>query len=96
MINIEFHRQMMGISQAELARRAGLTAAAVSKLEKDRERQPSLASAIKLAGALQVTLDELAGLSPPASTKDLRAENMALKLSLSKIRNLTIEAGQGE
>ncbi|PKN55114.1 MAG: hypothetical protein CVU56_23045 [Deltaproteobacteria bacterium HGW-Deltaproteobacteria-14] len=50
-------RERRGLSQRELARRAGVTNASVSQIEQDRV-SPSVASLRKLAGALGVSLAE--------------------------------------
>ena len=55
-------REARGWSQSELARRAGLTANAISQLEDlDRPRWPLFPTLCKLAGAFDLTLDQLAG-----------------------------------
>jgi transcriptional regulator with XRE-family HTH domain len=51
-------REKAGLTQAQLAQRAGLHLSAVTRFEHGR-REPSLASAAKLAAALGVTVDEL-------------------------------------
>lgn len=54
-------------SQAELAKRAGISRAAVSAIEGGR-LTPSVATALSLAGVLDCTVEELFGrVSPPAS-----------------------------
>lgn len=53
-------REAAGLSVAELATAAGLTRQAVSKLERGH-REPALETARRLAAALGVTIDELAG-----------------------------------
>jgi transcriptional regulator with XRE-family HTH domain len=56
--NIREIRLMLDISQAELAKRVGLTPAAVSQIE-GNERLPSLPSCVAFAKAFGVTLDRL-------------------------------------
>src|SRR5262245_34467181 len=53
-------RQQAGLTQEELARAAGVSIAALRHWERDRRRLP-LDSARDLAGALGVSLAELAG-----------------------------------
>ena len=53
-------REIHSISQAELARRAELTPAAISQFESG-EREPSYASLKRLASSLEVSMDYLAG-----------------------------------
>jgi putative transcriptional regulator len=55
-------RQAAGLSQAELAARAGLTVDSVQNWEQGRS-EPSLSRAARLARALGTSLDELAGLN---------------------------------
>jgi transcriptional regulator with XRE-family HTH domain len=59
------HRKAAGLTQAALAERAGLAFETISRIESGRE-PPSLRSAISLAEALGVALDEIVGRSPAA------------------------------
>ena len=61
-------RSRRGLTQVGLARKADVTTAAVRNWEKGK-RTPSFDMAIKLADALEVTLDELAGREPPRGKK---------------------------
>lgn len=55
-------REGRGWSQSELARRAGLTANAISQLEDtEHPRWPYFPTLCKLAGAFELNLDQLAG-----------------------------------
>lgn len=54
-------RRMRGLSQADLAAKAGLSVVAVFHLEQGRRDDPKLSTLAKLADALGVTLDRLAG-----------------------------------
>lgn len=65
-------RMAVGWSQSELARRTGVTSAAISQLEKG-DRLPSLVVSRKLAGALKVSVNELTGDETP-STNELNKE----------------------
>jgi len=53
-------REARSLTQSELGRQAGLTAAAVWQIERDK-RGPNAATLQKLAGALGVSLDALMG-----------------------------------
>lgn len=57
---IHKRRQELGMSQAELARRSGLTAAAISQFEAGT-RRPRYDALRKLSRALGVSLDYIAG-----------------------------------
>src|SRR5262245_27160392 len=59
---VKASRQQRGWSQAELARRAGISRAAVSAIEVDR-LVPSVAAALSLAAALGCTVEDLFGLA---------------------------------
>jgi transcriptional regulator with XRE-family HTH domain len=56
-------RAAAGLSQSQLARAAGVPVATLKNWEQGR-RQPLLGAACKLADALGVGLDELAGRAP--------------------------------
>jgi transcriptional regulator with XRE-family HTH domain len=53
------HRQRRGWTQQELAGRAGLTHETISNYETGKRRNPSLAIAEAIAGALEVPVAEL-------------------------------------
>jgi transcriptional regulator with XRE-family HTH domain len=59
---IKTHREERNLSQAELAQAAGVHVRQIRRYESG-EQQPVLAVAVKLAAALGVTLDELAGVA---------------------------------
>jgi len=57
-------RQERGLSQAQLARLSGIPKGTLLQWEYGL-RTPLLDAAVKLADALEITLDELAGREPP-------------------------------
>ncbi len=57
---IKRHRQRVGISQEELAHRAGVDRTFVSRLERGI-RQPTITTLIQLANALEMSAAELVG-----------------------------------
>ena len=61
-------RQDRGLSQAELAKLSGVPKGTLLQWEYGK-RTPKLDAAVKLADALEVTLDELAGRQPPKDRK---------------------------
>ena len=67
---IKTRREELNLSQAELARAAGVHVRQIRRYESG-EQQPVLAVAVKMAAALGVTLDELAGVA--ATTPGSRA-----------------------
>ena len=58
--NLKRLRTRTALTQAELAERAGLTTAAVARIERD-EAEPRMTSLRKLAAALGVPSSELVG-----------------------------------
>lgn len=60
-----------GLTQKELAETAGLTAAGVAQLEQGR-REPTWRSAVALAAALGVALDDFA--RPPGNLRPRRSK----------------------
>lgn len=63
-------RELQKLTQIELARRAGLTAAAISQLE-GNDREPGLRTLTKLAKALETSVGYLLGEEEPALPGDL-------------------------
>lgn len=60
------------LTQEALARKADVGNDAVRNWEKGR-RTPGLDMAVKLADALEITLDELVGRTPPAKKKGAKS-----------------------
>ena len=65
---LRFLRQMHGLSQRELARRAGLTHATIGSIERDAI-SPSVGSLRKILDSVQMTLSEFFALDPDADTQ---------------------------
>lgn len=63
--NIKVLREKMGWNQSKLASEAGITAAALSKIEKDDGRVPTIVVLNKIASALKVQPYEITGEEPP-------------------------------
>jgi transcriptional regulator with XRE-family HTH domain len=57
--NIKRYRATMGLSQDQLARKAGITYSTLTKLESGVNQNPKVKTLQQLAAALEVTLDEL-------------------------------------
>jgi len=57
---LKLHRERLGFSQSELARKAGVTPAAISSLE-SLKRNPTLNVAIKIIEALEMTTHDFLG-----------------------------------
>lgn len=61
--NMRQIRELRGMTQAEMGKRAGIAAASISHFETG-QRSPSLETLVKLADALEVTVDTLLGRAP--------------------------------
>jgi XRE family transcriptional regulator, fatty acid utilization regulator len=57
---IRAHREAEGLSQAAVARRAGIHAAMLSRIERDERSDPYFSTVAKVAAVLGLSLDELA------------------------------------
>jgi transcriptional regulator with XRE-family HTH domain len=69
--NLQKLRDAIGISQAELAKRAGVSLDSLRNWEQDRVL-PRVDTAAKLAQALGVSVDELLKSSPPPAADEPR------------------------
>jgi len=61
--NLQTLRELRKLTQAELGTRAGIAAASISHFETG-QRAPSLDSLVKLADALNISVDALLGRAP--------------------------------
>ncbi|MFC5723815.1 helix-turn-helix domain-containing protein [Streptomyces gamaensis] len=76
--NVAVLRKEHNLSQAQLARRAGVSLSTLSKVEGgDRVLTEGMAAAV--AGAMGITLDEVLGKAPVASEDDLRNLRTAMR-----------------
>lgn len=57
--NLKRYRAKIGLSQDQLARKAGITYSTLTKLESGVNQNPKVKTLQKLAKALDVTLDDL-------------------------------------
>jgi transcriptional regulator with XRE-family HTH domain len=57
--NIKRYRAKLGLSQDQLARKAGITYSTLTKLESGVNQNPKVKTLQQLAKALEVTIDEL-------------------------------------
>jgi transcriptional regulator with XRE-family HTH domain len=89
-------RERRGLTQSELGALADMAAASVSHFETG-QRLPSLDSLVKLADALEVSIDTLLGRAPMESRVDpifLRASNADAR-TLNTLRRLTAALLEG-
>src|SRR5262249_25533599 len=80
--NLRRLRQRTGLTQAQLAEKAGLHLHGVTKLEQG-DREPALATAAKIAAALGVTVDEL--MRPAGPTEPSRSRGRPRKRSADSV-----------
>lgn len=90
--NLKSLRELRGLTQAEVGARAGLAAAAVSHFETG-QRAPSIESLVRLADALDVSVDVLLGRRGGDESRDvdplfLRASKASTS-TLDTIRKIT-------
>jgi transcriptional regulator with XRE-family HTH domain len=94
--NLKQLRERRGLTQAELGTRASMSAASVSHFETG-QRQPSLESLVKLADALEVSVDTLLGRTPMEGRVDpifLRASRADAQ-TLTTLKRLTAALLEG-
>ncbi len=81
------YRKSLGMSQAELARKSGVSAAYLSELESGLGKRPSGEILLRLATALEVTIAELLGQDIRPGEGDLPVPDPSL-LEFAKERKL--------
>jgi putative transcriptional regulator len=62
--NIKKYRQKAGLSQDQLARKAGIPYSTFLKIESGYTPNPSVLAVVSIADALGVSIDELVGRKP--------------------------------
>jgi transcriptional regulator with XRE-family HTH domain len=72
-LNLKARAKELGISQADVARRAGLSERRYSNYVTGR-REPDLATLVRIAGVLQTTPDKLLSLGTDESTSEPLAQ----------------------
>ena len=58
---IKYYRKKSGLSQHKLAVKAGLSLTSITHLEQGVATQPTIQTIIKIADALDISIDELIG-----------------------------------
>ena len=66
------HREAEGLSQAAVARKAGIHAAMLSRIERDESSDPYFSTIAKVAAVLGLSLDELAAEAGLPSVRRVR------------------------
>lgn len=90
--NLVLLRKKYGLTQAELAERSGVSRRTIALYEK-RESNPPIDNIEKLAGTLQVSIEELIGAKPSSNNLDeefLNIDSRTLK-KIKQILELTPE-----
>lgn len=59
--NIRKYRKQLGLTQQELAVKAGLPLSILAKIEQKFSIQPTIQTVTKIADALNISIDELVG-----------------------------------
>src|SRR3954469_22817211 len=83
--NLVSFRELRGLTQAELGRKASIAAASISHFETG-QRVPSLDSLVKLANALEIPVDTLLGRAPVDSIGQI--DPLFLRASKADARTL--------
>ena len=90
--NLKRIRELRGMTQAEMAARAGIAAASISHFETG-QRAPALDTLVKLADALSVTVDAILGRAPLEAAAQLDPvfvqASQADLLTLETVRRVT-------
>lgn len=63
--NVRARRSELGVSRWDLARKSGVSHAAIRTIEEGSIQDPRLSSVVKLAKALEISIDVLAGVVSP-------------------------------
>ena len=84
-LNLARLRETRGLTQAELGKRSDIAAASISHFETG-QRVPSLDSLVRLADALEVSMDALVGRA--AADQEVRLDPIFLKASQADTQTL--------
>jgi transcriptional regulator with XRE-family HTH domain len=71
-MDLRVARQIANLTQAQLAERAGVDAALISRLERGGRRRPSYEAIVRIARALNLAPDDLFPVSEVRQTKGTR------------------------
>ena len=83
------YREKVGLTQRQLSKISGVSAAAISLIEKEN-RDPRLSTAMELCASIGVSIQEVCGLEPIfKSNIEYEAEIIRLKQRLNDINRLS-------
>lgn len=86
-------RLAAGLSLRELEKRSGMSASQISQIENGRRADPGFSTVLRLAKALEVSMDALAGLKEPRANTFRRMSHSA-KGALERAQRQLKSAGQ--
>jgi transcriptional regulator with XRE-family HTH domain len=78
-------RISLGLSQSEVAKKAGIAAAQLSQIESDNRPDPQFSTIIKIARVLDLSLDDLAMKVAPGGISRKRQDSKRISQRLKKI-----------
>lgn len=75
-MNLRVARQIANLTQAQLAEKAGVDPALISRLERGGRRRPSYEAVVRIARALNLAPDDLFPVAATTQTKGTRHATM--------------------
>ena len=85
-------RLAVGLSLRELEKRSGMSASQISQIETGRRADPGFSTVLRLAKALEVSMDALAGLKEPRAHPPRLSRSS--KAALERAKRQLEDAGQ--
>lgn len=89
--NMEAQRKRLKLYQKDIAEKTGLTKAAISSYEKGT-KLPNLENAIKIANALDTTVDELCGMKSNVATMSTYSDLLEVLMNIVDMTNADVSA----
>ena len=89
--NLKNIREAVNLSQAELARRCGITSVTLISLENGKNKEPKLSTAIKIANALGMKIDSFVSKEEWTDKEKSRIPNIVRMAELDRFEDLNKE-----
>lgn len=89
--NMEAQRKRLKLYQKDIAEKTGLTKAAISSYEKGT-KLPNLENAVKIANALDTTVDELCGMKSSVATMSTYSDLLEVLMNIVDMTNADVSA----
>lgn len=89
--NMEAQRKRLKLYQKDIAEKTGLTKAAISSYEKGA-KLPNLENAVKIANALDTTVDELCGMKSSVATMSTYSDLLEVLMNIVDMTNADVSA----